>query len=383
MPTLRTLFAFFLLLTLAAPGLAAAAEKESFPSVVTGEADFTEGDLEKSRREAREDALRKAVRAALEAEVGRAALEDNPVVVRTRFLNVAADFMRRFGAMGETRAGFRLRVTYGYEFDLAKLRARIQAVKLQPAEGRPRVVYVWSEESRGAGEGAPATQRATAWTEGVTEPTAVVAVRDVLAANGFDVRELSAPDRAWARGVLGGEDPTKAFLAEAAKKSEARAAVFLRIVHRPVMTPPAARFDVVRDHHVAFVYDVTTGVLAAPIDEAVVRTEGEGSPAAAGLSAEWTNRLLQLLIAEEQAGTRLSVRGVTSAGVFDATWSKLRKLEALGDVVPRRLATGETIFEFSGAGEGARAALEAAFPGATVAEEAGALVLTLPSKKSK
>lgn len=384
MPTLRTLYAVFLLVALAAPSLALAAdEKEQYPAVVTGEADFTEGDLEKSRREAREDALRKAVRGALEGEVGRAALENNPVVVRTRFLNVAADFMKRFGVMGETKAGFRLRVTYGYEFDLAKLRARIQAVKLQAVEGRPRLVYVWSEESRGEGETAPPTHRATAWTEGVTEPAAVAAVRDVLAANGFDVRDLSAPDRAWARGVLRGEDPTKAFLAEAAQKSEARAAVFLRIVHRPVVTPPAARFDVVRDHHVAFVYDVTTGVLAAPIDEAVVRTEGEGSPAAAGLSAEWTNRLLQLLIAEEKAGTRLVVRGVSSAGVFDATWTKLRKLEALGDVVPRRLATGDTIFEFTGAGEGAAAALEAAFPGATVAEESGALILTLPPKKPK
>lgn len=384
MLTYRTVFFLWLLSALAAPGLASAAEpKEKYPAVVTGEADFTEGDLEKSRREARDNALRKAVRGALEAEVGRAALDDNPVVVRTRFLNVAPEFMKRFGSLGETKAGFRLFVTFGYELDWEKLRGRIAAVKLQPAEGKPRVVLVWSEEARGEGAAAPATRRATAWMEGVTEPAAVAAVRDTLAANGFDVRELSGPDRAWARGALGGEDPNKTFLADAAKKHEARAAVFLRIVRRPVAAPPAARYDVVRDHHVAFVYDAASGALAEPVDETIVRMEGEASPATAMQSAEWTNRLLQLLIADEQPGTRLIVRGLGSAGAFDALWAKLRKVEALGDVVPKRLASGETIFEFSGKRETAAEALEKALPNASVSEEGGAFVLSLPAGKGR
>lgn len=381
MPTYRTVYLLCLLLALAMPGLASAADpKEKFPAVVTGEADFTEGDLEKSRREARDNALRKAVRSALESEVGRAALDENPVVVRTRFLNAAADFMKRFGPLGETKAGFRLRVTFGYELDWEKLRARIAAVKLQPVEGKPRVVLIWAEESRGEGAAAPATRRTSAWMEGVTEPEVAAAVRDTLAANGFDVRELRAADRAWARGELGGDDPNKAFLADAAKQQEAGAVVFLRIVHRPVATPQAARYEVIRDHHVAFVYDAAAGLLADPVDETIVRMEGEASPAAAMPSVEWTNRLLQLLIADEQAGARLLVRGLGSAGAFDALWAKLRKVEALGDVMPKRLASGETVFEFTGKRETAREALEKAFPAATVSEDGAAFVLTLPAK---
>lgn len=381
MPTLRLTAFVWLLLMLLAPRFAAAETKETYPAYVTGEADFSEGDLEKSRREARDDAMRKAVRGALEAEVGRAALEENPVVVRTRFLNAAGEFMTRFGVVSETKAGFGLKVVFGYELDAPKLRARIAAVKLQAAEGKPRLVFVWSEEARGENESAPPVQRASSWTESVTEPPAAVAVRDVLLANGFDVRELAGADRAWARGALASDDPTKAFLAEAAKRVDARSAVFLRIVHRRVPTPPAARYEVGRDHHVAFVYDVTTATLAEPVAESVVRMQGEGDPAASRLSAEWTNRLLQLLIAEEKAGTKLVVRGVTSAGAFDALWAKLRKLEALGDVVPRRLAAGETAFEFWGSREGAQQALEGAFPGVTVTEEAGAFVLTLPKAR--
>jgi hypothetical protein len=368
---------------LSAVPLSPARAAEKFPAVVTAEAELG-SDLEAARKEAKEAGLRRAVLDALRAEVGQSTLDDNALVVKARFVNPYADFIEASGVLGESRAGGRLKVTVGYELDRDKLRTRIATLKLQPPEPRARVALLWGEEERAVkaedalGEGgAEALYRAAAWSDGVSAPADVNAVAAALAANGFDVPELSAADRAWAREELGGREVTKQFLRDAAGRLNAAAAVFVRIVHRRIAGPPAAHLRFSRAHHVAFVYDAAKGDLAGP-PVAVPVVGIEGAQGAAPVPDEWVNRLLAQLVSEKPPGARLVVKGLGSAGKFDAAWAALRKIEALGTVVPRHITAAAVVFEFAYAvDDEARAELEKALPG-TWGTDGSALTVTLP-----
>lgn len=369
-----------------------AAAADPYPLVITAEAELATGDIEQARKEAKAAALRAAVLEALRAEVGQGAIDDNALVVRSRFLNAYGDFIVASGVLGEIKSGLRLKVTVGYELNRDKLRARIAALRLQPAERRVKVLLLWAEEERAAkaddalGEGAAAAYRAAAWSEGATAPADVQTVTAALTANGFDMAELDTPGRAWARAELSGREVTKQFLRAAAARTGADDVVFLRIVTRRLAGPPAAHLRFLRVHHVAFVYDAAKGDLAGPpVAVPVVAVDEAGDTP---VPDEWINRLLGQLVTEASPGARLVVKGIGSAARFDAVWAALRKMEELGAVVPRQLGAATVTFEFAnGVTGGTRAALEAALPGEW-SQDDGALSVKLapappPVKKKK
>ena len=361
---------------------------DKFPSVITAEADFSEGDLEKARKEAREAGLRAAVLDALRAEVGQGAIDDNPLVVRAKFLNAYGEFIVSSGVLSETKAGLRLNLTLGYELDREKLKARIVALKLQPAERRAKVFVLWSDEDRNGkaddklGDGSALAGARTSWSEGATAPADLREMSAALAANGFDVVEASAAVRAWVRRELNGAEVTKQFLRAVTRHAGAGATVYLRVVHRRVDGPPAARMRFLRVHHVAFVFDAAKDDLAGPPVAMPVVSVEAGTPGRdEPVPSEWINRVLAQLVSDNPPGARLLVKGIASAGRFDEVWANLRKIEALGSVVPRRLSATAVEFEFGNPpDDAAREALVKALPGEWKTGAAEWSVVLTPAK---
>jgi hypothetical protein len=360
---------------------------EKFPSVITGVADFTEGDLEKSRNEAIEAGLKQAVENALRTEVGQGALDDNAATVRSRFINSYRDFIKRSGTLATKEDGFRLRVTIGYEIDREKLKARLAAVKLSQTEVRPSVLLVWSVEDKEAtrnelpAEGAVQTQYvAASWMEGATTPAAATALAEGLSQNGLTVTPLTPELQRWMAQTLAGNEVSKSFLRALAAEARLDAVVYLRVVHRRLPGPPASNLMVERVHNVAFIVDGDTGdFIGSPVATPQIRIAGGGQQ----VGQDWVNRVLNSLITEQGRETLLVFRGVTSMKQYDSIWATVRKLTELGDVVPRKLDAKQVEFTVTAEAAAALDAVRKAFPKAEASREANQITLTLPATDAK
>jgi hypothetical protein len=374
----------FLSLTLFSASAVAA---QPLPVQITGEADFSDGDEESSRRNAIENGLRKAVRAALEAELGRAVLEEEPAEIQARFINPYQDFIKRHTVVKERKAGNALFVELGVEIDLEKLRQRISTTQLARST-KLRLLLLWSDEEPAGADDASSTPDIhrylrSSWGPQPEAPPAVRVLEEQLAANGYHVMSLASDKAAWAREALGNREVDKMFLRELAGKMEAPNTLYIRRVHRNLPTPPAAHLRVNRVNHVAFLVSVDEAQSPAMAPLAASVVDLGDTETFQDLPQEWISRILSHLDTSLLTQTTVvTFRGIDSIQSFDAVWKALRAQPEMRDVAPRRIAS--TTVEFSLRGEMSReqwlAVLKRAMPEAAFDANANGIVGTVKSK---
>ncbi len=338
-----------LLLSLAFPVGARAA----YPSYVTGEADFSEGDLETSRQEARRDAVRKGILKAIEDELGRGTTEESLGEIRARILPAADDLVQRSAVLEERRAGTALCLSVGHEIDRDKVRARLKAAGLERPAGKERILLLWTDELRSLdGEATTLDEYlAATWLDRGPIAPVVKALDDRLAANGYDVVPLAPEDRLWLSETVGTRDLDKRTLREIAARTKVSRVLFVRRVHRPQTPPPAAHLKIEHVNHIAFLVagpDADGEPELRPVTALVTEVVG-GPESTAALPVAWMDSVLeQLDRTARSADLTLTIKGIASTGELDRLWEALRKVPALREVAPRRIAAEAVVFRLRG-----------------------------------
>ncbi len=359
------------------------AEAVDYPSVVTAEVDFTEGDREKSRAEGLEKALRTAVEKALREEIGAAALRDSEVLVRTRFLNQYKDFISRSGIVRDRDEGFRLYVTVGYELDEAALQNRIRATRLGQSDSRKTVVLIWSLETpdRASSADHDSFYERAAWFDEVTAPSVVDDLRAMLIENGFQPRPYNATHRAWSREALKGREVNKAFLLELGRRTSADQVLYVRLVRRELAPPRAAHFSVSRINHVAFVVETQKGeAVGEPIAAPQIEYGPRRSESKTTAMDLWLSQIVERLSGTENDGLQIVFRSVPNPAALDKLWSDMRRQADLSAVLPYEISSERVVFMTSARQTPAEleVLMRGVFPTAVITQSEVGVLIDLP-----
>lgn len=232
---------------------------------------------------------------------------------------------------------------------LNKIALAAPAAPTNPAEFTPRVAILWTDEYRGmatAGtESAFGGYRRAIWRSGTPEPTAISVLKRELTTHGLPTIEWSAADRTFVTRLIGEREVDRAALREIVKRFDARALVFVRLVTRHYVTPPAANLMVSRTNHVAFLIDSLGEPIGEPIAMSAVTAGSRAQPIETMPPPAWLQNVVSALLeALAPKTTRLTVRGLRGVNEFETFWKRLRKHPAFKQAAPRSIAAHEVEF---------------------------------------
>ena len=321
---------------------------------VTTEATIEDDDLDAARDEAEADAARQALRSTLEEELGSRVVAAEEERIEQLFLDPYQDFLNSIELVEERRAGDALFAGFAVFPHITRIRTVITNSQLTTGDDGARLTVIWAEESRSSGsdqEAGFAGYHTAAWSSRVTEPAVLPELLDELAANELNVVPPSTEVLEWAAQELGDREIDQAFLRRLGSRMEVGYVVFLRLVRRSAPTPQAARFQVDRLNHVAFLFDVASGELMTdPITASLPELEqAAAAEKHTTMPREWMQQVVTTLAdATAQPRTQVTVRGLASVREFDEMWRRLRQSPGLGDVAPSLIRSDSVHLELLG-----------------------------------